>query len=846
MAGGSVIPFDAAAPLQLEFSAPAGVYNEVYDASGALRPHWAAFYRAARKEYAADLYLRLDRASRQLAENGVNFSAVSDAAEVRRPWLLDLIPMILGAAEWEAVSRGLAQRSRLLEALIRDIYGPRRLIRERILPADLLFAHPGFRRSFDGLHTEHSPSLLISGAELARSGNGDWQVMADRTMAPVGLGFALENRIVANRYAPSWMHRFSIQRLAPFFLRLQNAIAGAVHRVIDRPRIVILASGAGHPYHFEDAYLARYLGYTLVEGGDIAVRDEKVFMKTLAGLVPVDAILFRGSEHGVDPLELGGHSASGSPGLLQAVRKRSVALFNTPGCGMLEAPVLMSFLPTLCKTLLGEELLLPSVQTYWCGDSNTRQHVYTHWQDLVIKPAFAPSGSEEIFPGKLSMEESEALKRRIEQRPYHFVAQELIQRSAVPVWSDQGVKAGHAAVRAFLVQEANDFHVMPGALIRVASDTAPMELSISAGNCSKDLWVLAEKSVEKVSLLAPPDRPAELRRTSALFPSRVADNLFWLGHSFDRATYLARAIRTLSDRMMSENELDFPAIPALVRLLADQGQLEPGLAVLELQKQLPDLDRALAASLFDHAEHTTLASALREVVRLAQLVRDWISPETWQILSQAPEKFLSQGSQAKELSDTSTLLNSLSIDLASASGLMHDGMIRGPAWRFLDMGRRIERGRNVCRMAIAFHQGKMLSEISVLKAILQIVDCRMTYRTRYLDNFQRNAVLDLCITDDTNPQSLIFQVEALSSHVDALPHDPAMPLRTHEKRLAMSALHALRMTTTDQLANVKGVELFTTLHLVENKLRELSDMLTRTYLLHSGEPRQLLELEARS
>ena len=841
MAGGSALAFDSASPVQIEYSTPHGVFDEVFESPGHPRAHWAAYLRASKRGLAAEFQRRNELAHRQLAENGVNFNAFTNATQIQRPWLLDLLPLIIDADEWRRLAGGLTQRARLLQAIVRDLHGPRRLIHDRVLPAEALFAHPGFFRAFDGLHGD-AASLVFFGAELARGADGAWRVMADRTSAPVGPGFALENRVIAGRCMPTWMQRFPIQRLAPFFLRLQNTLAKASDRTADRPRIVILASGPDHPYHFEDAYLARYLGYTLVEGGDLAVRDERVFLKTLAGLVPVDAIFFRGSEAGIDPLELGGHSSSGVPGLLQAIRKRNVSVVNTPGCGMLESPLFMAYLPRLCQAILGEELLLPSIDTWWCGDAGSRAFVYQHWNNLVIKPAFAPSGSDEIFPSRLSAEEQEALRQRIERHPFHFVAQSLISRSAAPVWDERGVSVGHIAVRTFLVYESNDYHVMPGGLVRVAKTAEPMELSISAGDSSKDLWVLAEKPVEKVTLLSPPGKPAELRRTSALFPSRVADNLFWLGQAFDRAEFLVRAVRTLCDRLSSENELDQPAIPALVRILADQGQLEPGLTLEEMQAQMPQLDRSITTTIFDSSEPNSLASSLGEMIRLASLVRDWISPETWQVLTQAPGRFLARSHHGPDIVEAATHLNTLSMELAAASGLMNDGMIRGPAWRFLDMGRRIERGRNICRLVLACEFSKVLAESSVLKALLQIIDCRMTYRTRYLDNFQRNAVLDLCATDETNPHSVIFQASVLAEHVDSLPHDPSLPLRTEEKRLAMASVHALRMITPEQLADAKGVELYAVLRNVESKLRELGDLLTRKYLVHSGEPRQLSDL----
>ena len=821
------------------FECPAFVYDEVYDPGGMPRPHWQKFLNCLRLVSATDFDRRNMQADRMLRENGVNYHSLSQGGQGARPWRLDLMPMLMPSAEWATIEQGLGQRAALLNLLIADIYGPRTLIHDGTLPPAVLYANPEFLRPFCDLPGPEHPPLFLYAAELARSVNGEWWVMADRSEAPAGPGFTLENRIVSSRSMPAAFKQIQVERLAPFFSRLQNSLRRRAPRATDSPRIVLLSSGPAHPYYFEDVYLARYLGYTLVEGGDLAVRNDTVFMKTLSGLVPIDIVLARCAESGLDPLELGGYAAHGVPGLLNAVRSGNVSLANMPGCGIVGAPVFMAFLPQLCQRLLGEPLKIPSIPTWWLGDPDSLNYVLNLFDQLVLKPGFQKSGGEEIIVSELSDEHRQKLLKRIQENPYAWVAQEKIARSAVPVWTQGSVRCGHAAVRAFLAEEDNSWHLMPGGLIRIAPDTGPMQLSVAAGDGSKDLWVLADRKVEPVSLLTPGDRPAELRRTSALFPSRVADNLFWLGRSLDRCDFLGRVVRSLAERLVGEGSVDTTEVRFLARTLIEMGQLEPGFVVEGLESQLPTLTEALPLAVFDPNEFGGLARTVNDLTRLASLVRDWISPDTWHRINVTAEAFhASHEKDLRDLADVVQASNGLIGDLAAVSGLIADGMNRGPSWRFLEIGRSIERAGSSSRMLISAELKKSPVPPALLKTLVEVLDVRMTYRFRYRENLQRNAVLDLAITDDTNPRSLAYQIERLVQHVDRLPGYEARPLRSEEMRLVMEAAHAVRMLTAEDLSSAPPRTVLSVLKTVDEAMTHLSDTLTSKYLVHSGTPRQ--------
>ena len=831
----------AGAPaLKLDYRVPPGVFDEAFSSPGVPRPSWRAFAAASETLSSDELNRRAAQAERLLRDNGMTFDGFADERALKRPWRLDLLPLIVAADEWRKLEAAISQRARLLELITEDCYGPQRLLQEGALPPAAVFGHPGFLRPFREIHKSGRRSLVLYGAELARGPDGRWWAMADRAENPTGAGFALENRVVVSRSIPGVMHRANVQRLAKFFIRLQDALRAISPRRTDNPRIVLLTAGPSHEFYFEDVYLASYLGYTLVQGSDLAVRDDRLYVKTLAGLLPVDVVLSRGDEAGLDPLELGGAAPHGVPGMLQVIRRGHVALANAPGCALIEAPAFMAFLPGLCRHLLNEDLALPSIPTWWCGHEQSLRYVLDRLPELVVKPAFSPSGGEEIFGDRLDDGALGDLRSRIAARPESYVAQEKIARSAAPVWDNGRVRCGHVAVRAFAVAYGRGYSLMPGGLIRVAATPDPMQLSIAAGDGSKDLWVLADRPVEPLTLLNPDEHAVTLRRTGALFPSRVADDLFWLGQSLERADFLSRLLRAVIERLSAESEDDYPELAVLVRALVVQGQIEPGFVLDGLDEQLPELAAVLPRLISNLQEPRGLAQAVSELARLTSQVRDWLSPDTWRKTLLACDAFLTPTRQRwTQLADLLGGVNLLIVELAAATGLIQDGMIRGPAWRFLEMGRRLERGRSVASLVGSYIESRRMTEKAVLRSLIEVLDCRMTYRSRYLDDVQRNAVLDLCVTDETNPRSVGYQVTALAGHVDALPQDEHTPLRTEEKRLVMAAVHRVRMLTPAQLAAPDSTEVAEALRGIEQQLKTVSDTLTRKYLVHSGPPRHI-------
>jgi uncharacterized circularly permuted ATP-grasp superfamily protein/uncharacterized alpha-E superfamily protein len=822
-----------------------GAFDEMCSAPGVLRPQWRTFADVLGAFGAEEFARRREQAVRLVHENGLMYNAVGDLGQGARPWDLDVFPVLIAADEWRRISTGLVQRARLLNRMLVDLYGPQRLLTEGLLPAELLFEHPAFHRELHGQRPAREQFLHFYAADLARSPDGRWWVVADRTDAPLGAGYALENRIVVSRMLSSVIRRSRVERMAPFFIALRETLRELAPRQASNPRIVLLSQGPQSPHYFEDAYLARYLGYTLVESGDLAVRDDHVLLKTLGGLLPVDVIFRRLSDANADPLELRGDPAVGVPGLLESVRNGNVSVANALGSSLIEPAVFMSYLPSLCRALLNEELYLPSIGTWWGGDTAGRRHVADHFDKMVLSPAFRRSRAQSA--SDTSAQVDTINEARFAEHPDRFVAQERFGRSCVPVSTDEGLEPAYMALRVYLVASGNTYVTLPGGLVRVSRDPAQLDRSVLGGEGSKDAWVVSEGPVREVTLLTPPGQAIELRRGGNELPSRVADNLFWLGRQIERADGSARLLRTVLGRLTSEHDVaSLPELNPLLRCLAALGQLEPGFVIEEIRQQLPAIERALPAAVFDATQSASLASVVAEVHRLGSLVRDRISVDSWRIIHRVHEEFQLLSSRATVgLSDILMLANRMIIDLAAFGGLVDESMTRTQGWRFLDIGRRLERALHTVTLTQNILVDIGAQDAPVLEAFLEVVDSVMTYRSRYLATLQPAPVLDLVLTDDTNPRSVAFQLVTLADHVENLPRDRTQPLRSPEQRIVLSLLTAVRMAEAQTLRRLprrdERTKLDRLLGRLADQLPRLSDLIAHKYLVHAGTPRQLAE-----
>jgi uncharacterized circularly permuted ATP-grasp superfamily protein/uncharacterized alpha-E superfamily protein len=753
--------------------------DEMIAPEGALRPHWQSCVSLFDQMGPAELNRRWAHARQTIHENGVTHNVYSEPNGLDRPWELELIPLLIASAEWESLRQGLIQRARLLDSLLADLYGPMETVFGAFLPPELVWANAGFLRACSGIKQPGNRWLQLYAADLVRTPAGDFQVLSDRTQAPAGAGYALENRIALSRSVPAVFRQCNVRRLAPFFASLRETLASLAPNGRENPRIVLLTPGPYNESHFEHSYLAQYLGYPLVQGSDLTVRDTKVFLKTVGGLQQIDVIIRRVDDDFCDPLELYAGSHLGVPGLLQSLRQGHVAVANALGSGLLQAPGFLPFLPGLCRHLLGEELKLPSVPTWWCGQPAELQFVLDHLHEMVIKSAYPTRGADPIFGANLTREQRAELGESIKARPERFVAQNPAMSATAPSWIDQELIPRRFLVRAFLTAHGDSYEVMDGALTRITPSEESPVISLQHGGGSKDTWVLSEQSVTPVTLLSAGSRHIPFTRGFGDLPSRIADDLFWLGRYVERAEGEVRLARGAFRRFVEYSRIEEnSAAQTLVAAL--QVDAQPASAAV----CVPNLIHLLLESKAGGGLRETL-SQIRGLVRI---LRDRLPVDIWRISQECDRRvsdFLERTGDRSEA--WMLLLDDLITGLSAFTGLVSNSMMRSQSWRFLDMGRRIELTLSTAQLLgdTLVHPG---SDPVLLEAVLEITESAFPYRRRYLMQLETPAVADLLIADEANPRSIAFQLARTTRHLTELPRDPRHP----ERDLAEQLLRELR------------------------------------------------------
>lgn len=737
-----------------------GAPDELFDAAGRPREHWMAFLREFAGYADADSDGRFGMAARHIRDSGASYRIYGE--ETERSWPLDPLPLIIPQAEWDQIAAGVAQRAELMEAILADVYGEGRLVSDGILPAAVVTGSPDFLRAMRGVAPPAGRYLQIYAADLGRGPDGRWWVLEDRAQAPSGAGYALENRLVVSRAYPNLYNTLNVHRLAPFFDALRRGLAATADR--SEPRICLLSPGPFSQTYFEQAHLARYLGFLLVEGDDLVARDGKVWVRTIAGLKRADVILRRVDADFLDPLELNAASRLGTPGMLEAIRAGGVKVLNMPGSGLVESRALMSFAPGLSERLLGEPLKLPNIATWWCGQASEQALVERRLDELAIAPAFQNAGlfNSPRLPAELSREDKAALRQRMADRPGDFVGQEVAHLSTMPVLRDGRLQPAPFTLRVFAAMTPEGVRILPGGFCRTSDRPDARVISMGEGARTADVWVLDDKPVERLSLIASGDE-VKVRRILGHLPSRAADNLFWLGRYIERTEATLRLVRALCSSLMdSESSLHGrgQTFESLRGVLVDWGALD-GKA-----RPARALDSARDA-LHDANAWGSVTYLVRSAKRTASGMRERLSADFWGLLVDL-EGDLAGGaheihSEAQALEQVERALR----HIAGLAGLTQENMNRVAGWRFLDMGRRIERGANTCQLARTLaHDAATIDDLDLL---LDLNDSQITYRARYLVGLALNAVRDLVMLDPFNTRSVAFQVAALRDHLAVLP-----------------------------------------------------------------------------
>lgn len=831
-----------------------GCFDEAVEADGAVRPAWKRMFNYVGRLTQEEIQLRSTQAQRQIENDGAVFNP-HDMGEVSRPWKLDPIPLIIAQQEWSQVAEGLQQRAQLANLLLLDLLGPQTLLHEKVVPPELLYANPNYFPAYHGLVQHPRQHIHLYAADLARGPGGRWWVTTDRTRAPSGLGFVLENRLITSRLMPSVFAGCNALRLASFFQSFKESLAGWSDRFRENPRIAIWSKGPTSKSYFEDAFLARYLGHTLVEGDDIAVRQGRVMLKTLGGLLPIEVLLRRTEDYNCDSAELRSGTVHGVSGLLDVIRAGDVAVANSLGSSYAESPMLAAYLQGVCRHFFNEDLLLPSIATWWCGSANGLKYVSDNFERLVIRRAFRGDDDAPVFPRDLDARQRENLLAEIRQSPHQYVGQEDFSRSTTPVWENQTIEPWYLAIRGFSTASVGGgYTTLPGALARVSPDPNVLSQDMTSGEKSQDVWIAADQRVPVVTLLPKPSKQTSLQRSGADLPSRVAENLYWLGRNLERAEQSARLLRLALTRATSEDTLEDEAT-RLAELCDASGQLAPAPkdAEDEATDEPEDAEllsenashsgsfvRRLVQGAFDPARPLSLRSTVAITLQTASKVRDRIALDSYRIVVDLGDQ-ICRDMPVETLEGAIELVQVLdgAIDSLSAiSGLASESMTRTLGWRFLDLGRAIERACQLVASTTVLFDKQLDDSSAVLEDCLNLCDSYMTYRSRYMADLDLAAVLDLIIADETNPRSLISLSQRILTHVEELPRAANNASLSQDQRIALDIFHRIRLADIFKLATASPErtypELVELLHGLSDQLPTLSDCLAGRFLIHAG------------
>ena len=807
-------------------------FDEFLSSEGALRPHWKELDHYFSNLGAEEITVRWNRAKRILLENGVayNQDRSGDRQGLIRPWELNPIPFCISRGEWKGIDRAVRQRGRLLNQILEDLYGKNKLIADGLIPPALIYGSRSWLRSCVGVPVTQGARLTLYAVDLARSPDGNWWVLSDRAQAPSGAGYALENRVVMARVFPEAFRSMNIARLGGFFRKMHESLEALSPRSGETPTIVLLTPGPLNETYFEQAYLARHLGLDLVEGQDLTVRDDIVYIRTLKGLKRVDVIIRRVDDDYCDPLEFRNESVLGVAGLMNAVRAGTVTLANSLGSGLIQSSTLEPYLSKISESLLGEKLLMPSVATWWCGQKREREYVLNHLQRLVVQPAFD-------FPGDFpqSFDDLAVLRNKIEHRPEMFAAKEGVRLSQSPDFRGGVLEPRSMVLRVFAVRSGDDYIVMPGGLTRMADEETSHGALIKQSGGSKDTWVDFEEesltvssSIQSQSQSQSPIQVTSSRpkRLDTSLTSRTVDNLFWFGRYAERGEFSTRVTRTIIEGLAGNHgSLSLDYLRPLIRTLIHFGQIAPETIQI---KTLEELRSSVILRMLNREYSGTLIDVVDRLREVVTTVRDQVTHDTWWIANQLSYCLESQTSNNKNHRAFDLNLNQVLLHFSALNGVIVENRNHDFGWRFIDIGRRIERSLYSARIVSEFMLDRSAqsehAQGVLFQTLLDVFDAGTTYQDKY-NEIHRETVIELLLCDEVNPRSLVGQLSRILEHLLNIPREQDESYKLPEERLVLKILNEVRLIESSKfdlkvLQNVEGV------------MGELSGLISRRFFTH--------------
>ncbi|WP_145108423.1 circularly permuted type 2 ATP-grasp protein [Cereibacter sediminicola] len=771
-----------------------GVPDEMMDAEGGIRPVWRGFMRHLAGLTPEELARRCARGDQYLRDAGVFFRQYSARGSDERAWPLSHIPVLIDEGEWQRLAEGLVQRADLLEALMADLYGPNRLVAEGVLPPALVAGNPEWLRPMVGIAPRGGHHLHFLAFEVGRGPDGDWWVLGDRAQAPSGAGFALENRVATSRVFSDFYAEAHVHRLAGFFRTFRDALQDL--QADPQGRVGILTPGPLNETYYEHAWIARYLGFMLLQGEDLTVDSGQLKVRTVAGPQPVSVLWRRLDGAYADPLELEGGSQLGTPGLVSALRHGSTTLVNNLGSGVLETRAFLAFMPRIARALLGTDLTLPNIATWWCGQAAERAHVAAHADRMLISPALSTRQPIEDDLAALAGTRLAPLDPAdvLDREGAGFVGQESVVLSTTPALIEGQLVPRPMSLRVFLARTPSGWQVMPGGFARIGRTPEPRAIAMQRGGAAADVWIVSATPVEAASLI--PAQGRQLQAHEGPLPARAADNLFWLGRYVERTEGIMRLLRARNVRLAETGDANAPLLAALAPLFRGQG--------VDPEEGIP----------------RGLIETLRSAIASAGQVRDRFSPDGWSSLADLDKTMRRMADRVEAGDDAARALSALLRKITGFSGLVHENMYRVTGWRFLELGRHVERGAAMA--AVLATLADPFAPDGALDLAVEVGDCVMTHRRRFAVTTSRETVVDLLALDAMNPRSILFQLDGIHEQVSYLPGATASP---------MPDFLRLVLRTRTNLATERAEQLDTrALWALRGAIWDISDLITDTWL----------------
>ncbi|MGO4920217.1 circularly permuted type 2 ATP-grasp protein [Maribacter spongiicola] len=828
--------------------------DEMYSLNNGIKPYWNKLLSEFDTLGVSGLIARQRDIDWLLSENGVTYNVYNDPKGMHRPWNLNVVPFMLHQEEWTKVEEGLKQRAELLNLVLKDVYGERKLIKNGIVPYEVVYGHRGFLRQCSGMELKLEKFLSIYAADLCRGTDGRLWVVNDRTEAPSGMGYALENRSTTSRILSDMYAEMKVKRLSGFFQEFNQMLIDAAPGKKENPTIVILTPGSHNETYFEHAYMASFLGYPLVQGNDLVVRDGFLWMKSLQGLKQIDVVLRRVDDAFTDPLELREDSHLGVAGLLDVVRRKNVAVINPIGSGVIENPGLIPFMPAIAKYFLKEELKLPQIASWWCGQEKERNYVLEHISELVIKRIDRTNRESIYFCEQMSAKELENLKKVILERPYRFVAQERINFSTAPNLSGEKLEPRNVVARAFCIASNDQYSVMPGGLVRVAPDGETVRVSNQRGGTSKDFWILDENQVKEEK-----NRHWHQKSSVAIsglndLPSLTAENLYWAGRYVGRTLVNARFLRTVMRQMAivqnRDEKPDSEKLKVLFKAVTQLTGTYPGFIEKDENGKLA-MDNPyeeMLSVILDKNRIGSLAHTIGMFSNSYYSIRNLWSSDMWRVFENIQKLWSSLvDGEDHSINKILKVLNQLITRLIAFMGLIEESIMVQQGLLLYFIGLQLEQSTltiTKCRALLTIKYEEQV-EYDVLEYLLTSHESLNIYRYSYRSHIELAHVLDLVVLDLDYARSLTFMINRIQKDIARLPHSKHDHQLSNYQKYVFEAFSKLRLAESSKLAMTKSEKDFTREDL-EVLLKELSDLLykasqaiTNTYFNHTAKQTQL-------